>query len=31
MEWDRPPVWFHSDLLPGNLLATDGRLSTMID
>ncbi len=30
-EWDRPPVWFHGDLLPGNLLATDGRLSAVID
>ena len=30
-EWDRPPVWFHGDLLPGNLLVTDGRLSAVID
>ncbi|HMQ34282.1 MAG TPA: aminoglycoside phosphotransferase family protein [Chloroflexaceae bacterium] len=30
-EWDRPPVWFHGDLLPGNLLVTGGRLSAVID
>jgi aminoglycoside phosphotransferase (APT) family kinase protein len=30
-EWDRPPVWFHGDLLPGNLLVTAGRLSAVID
>ncbi len=30
-EWERPPVWFHGDLLPGNLLVTDGRLSAVID
>jgi aminoglycoside phosphotransferase (APT) family kinase protein len=30
-EWDGPPVWLHGDLLPGNLLATDGRLSGVID
>jgi aminoglycoside phosphotransferase (APT) family kinase protein len=30
-EWYRPPVWFHGDLLPGNLLVTDGRLSAIID
>jgi aminoglycoside phosphotransferase (APT) family kinase protein len=30
-EWDGRPVWLHGDLLPGNLLATDGRLSGVID
>lgn len=30
-EWDRPPVWFHGDLLPGNLLVERGRLSAVID
>lgn len=30
-EWRRPPVWFHGDLLPGNLLVADGRLSAVID
>ena len=30
-EWDRPPVWFHGDLLPGNLLVAGGRLSAVID
>jgi aminoglycoside phosphotransferase (APT) family kinase protein len=30
-EWDRPPVWFHGDLLPGNLLVAEGRLSAVID
>jgi aminoglycoside phosphotransferase (APT) family kinase protein len=29
--WDRPPVWVHGDPAPGNLLATDGRLSAVID
>ncbi|MFI8371114.1 phosphotransferase [Streptomyces sp. NPDC085466] len=29
--WDRPPVWLHGDLLPGNLLTRDGRLSAVID
>ncbi|WP_327351386.1 aminoglycoside phosphotransferase family protein [Streptomyces sp. NBC_01304] len=29
--WDRPPVWFHGDLHPGNLLAVDGRVSAVID
>jgi aminoglycoside phosphotransferase (APT) family kinase protein len=29
--WDRPPVWLHGDLQSGNLLATDGRLSAVID
>ena len=30
-DWDRPPVWFHGDLLPGNLLFEHGRLSAVID
>jgi aminoglycoside phosphotransferase (APT) family kinase protein len=29
--WDGREVWVHGDLLPGNLLATDGRLSAVID
>nr|WP_180990657.1 aminoglycoside phosphotransferase family protein [Streptomyces malaysiensis] len=29
--WDGPPVWAHSDLMPGNLLVADGRLSAVID
>ncbi len=30
--WDRPPVWIHGDLLPGNLLFGEGgRLSGVID
>jgi aminoglycoside phosphotransferase (APT) family kinase protein len=29
--WDRPPVWFHGDLLPGNLLVERGCLSAVID
>ena len=29
--WDRPPVWFHGDIAPGNLLLRDGRLSAVID
>jgi aminoglycoside phosphotransferase (APT) family kinase protein len=29
--WDGEPVWAHGDLLPGNLLAADGRLSAVID
>lgn len=30
-EWHRAPVWFHGDLLPGNLLVHDGRLHAIID
>ena len=30
-EWNRAPVWFHGDLLPGNLLFERGRLSAVID
>lgn len=29
--WDGPPVWIHGDLLPGNLLIHQGRLSAVID
>jgi aminoglycoside phosphotransferase (APT) family kinase protein len=29
--WDGPEVWVHGDLLPGNLLVVDGRLSGVID
>ncbi|WP_433242675.1 aminoglycoside phosphotransferase family protein [Streptosporangium sp. CA-135522] len=30
-EWAGPPVWIHSDLMPGNLLVVQGRLSGVID
>lgn len=30
-EWDGPPVWLHGDLMPGNLLVHEGRLSAVID
>lgn len=29
--WDGPPVWLHSDLMPGNLLVDGGRLTSVID
>jgi aminoglycoside phosphotransferase (APT) family kinase protein len=29
--WSGPPVWVHSDVLPGNLLVQDGRLTGVID
>lgn len=29
--WNRAPVWFHGDLLPGNLLFEQRRLSAVID
>ncbi|WP_329133814.1 aminoglycoside phosphotransferase family protein [Streptomyces sp. NBC_01476] len=29
--WDRAPVWVHGDPAPGNLLASGGRLSAVID
>jgi aminoglycoside phosphotransferase (APT) family kinase protein len=29
--WDGPQVWVHGDLLPGNLLIVEGRLSAVID
>jgi len=30
-EWDGEEVWVHGDLLPGNLLVVEGRLSAVID
>lgn len=30
-EWDREPVWFHGDLLSGNVLFDQGRVSAVID
>ncbi|MBV1937088.1 aminoglycoside phosphotransferase family protein [Streptomyces sp. BV286] len=30
-QWAGDPVWLHGDLLPGNLLAKEGRLSAVID
>ena len=30
-EWDGDDVWVQGDLLPGNLLVVDGRLSAVID
>lgn len=30
-DWPGPPVWVHADLMPGNLLVRDGRLSAVID
>lgn len=29
--WEREPVWFHGDMLPGNLLFRRGRLHAVID
>jgi len=29
--WDRPPVWLHGDLHPGNVLVDGGRVSAIID
>lgn len=29
--WDKPPVWLHGDVSPGNMLVRDGRLSAVID
>lgn len=29
--WSFPPVWFHGDVAPGNLLVRDGELSAIID
>jgi aminoglycoside phosphotransferase (APT) family kinase protein len=29
--WDRPPVWVHGDVSPGNLLTRQGRLAAVID
>lgn len=30
-EWDKSPVWFHGDLLPGNILIKEGHLHAVID
>ncbi|WP_220447361.1 aminoglycoside phosphotransferase family protein [Nonomuraea deserti] len=30
-EWAGPPVWAHSDLMPGNMLVEGGRLAAVID
>jgi aminoglycoside phosphotransferase (APT) family kinase protein len=30
-EWGGPPVWFHGDVAPGNLLVADGKLAAVID
>ncbi len=30
-EWDESPVWYHGDLLPGNLLFEDDQLKAVID
>ena len=30
-EWPGPPAWIHGDVMPGNLLVRDGRLSAVID
>ncbi|MFC9243211.1 aminoglycoside phosphotransferase family protein [Streptomyces sp. NPDC057136] len=30
-QWEGEPVWLHGDLLPGNMLARDGRLTAVID
>lgn len=29
--WDRPPVWSHGDLTPGNLLYAEDRLDAVLD
>jgi len=29
--WHSPPVWTHGDLLPGNLLVHEDRISAVID
>src|SRR6266545_2979786 len=29
-DWSGPPVWLHGDLLPGNLLVQDGRVSGVL-
>jgi aminoglycoside phosphotransferase (APT) family kinase protein len=30
-DWSGPAVWLHADLLPGNILVREGRLSAVID
>ncbi len=29
--WERPPVWFHGDVAPTNLLISGGRLAAVLD
>jgi aminoglycoside phosphotransferase (APT) family kinase protein len=29
--WEGPDVWIHADLMPGNLITSDGRLAAVID
>lgn len=29
--WNKPPVWIHGDLLPGNIIIQDNRLRAIID
>jgi aminoglycoside phosphotransferase (APT) family kinase protein len=29
--WDGPDTWIHADMMPGNILTKDGRLSAVID
>jgi len=29
--WQKPPVWLHGDIAPGNLLVDNGRLAAIID
>jgi len=29
--WDKSPTWLHGDLVPDNLLLTDGQLDVVID
>ncbi|MEY9864386.1 aminoglycoside phosphotransferase (APT) family kinase protein [Catenulispora sp. GAS73] len=29
--WNGPPRWIHGDLIPGNVLVADGRLTAVID
>lgn len=31
MEWTSPPIWFHGDVAPGNLLVQNGRLAAVIE
>lgn len=30
-DWERDPVWFHGDLLSGNILVEEGRIRAVID
>ena len=30
-QWDEPPVWVHSDLLPSNIVVNNGLVSSVID